>query len=255
MNLINLPLSRIDEPHIPDRQSIDDDALHALTASIAEYGILQPLAIRADGDRYEVIAGHRRLLAARRLNLEYVPCMLTDPADYARTRAMRATENLARSDLTPIEESVLVHALLAANDGDVRTVANAIHRSRPWVEARIQISYLPDDIREDLAAERLPLGHALALGEIPDEHHRRHLADSVHRAGATLGVLRGWISEWKLAIEHGDTSYLPTNITTTATGEMVVMVRCATCGEMHEYSHTMLVRACSECAKQLLSIE
>ena len=252
--LAHLPITEIHEPLDPDRDDLDLDKLHELIESIRAYGLIQPITVQPAPDGYEVIAGHRRLLACRHIGLSTIACQILDDPTAAQTRGVRAAENLMRSDLSPLEEGRLVGALMLMHDNDTGRVANAINRSRAWVEQRLALAQLPEDLREDLREARLPLGHVLALSSVADHRHRRHLADSVYRAGATLAVLKSWISEWELATANGDVEFMPATVTTSAQGEVLVMVRCATCGNMHPYSRTLMIRACAECAQQLLDL-
>ena len=102
--IVQLPVSEIEPNPNQPRRVFDDDALRELAASIAEYGVLSPLAVRLHYGRYELVAGERRLRAARMAGLRKVPCVVLD-VDAAESSLIAMVENLQRRDLGFLEEA------------------------------------------------------------------------------------------------------------------------------------------------------
>jgi ParB/RepB/Spo0J family partition protein len=130
----------------------DDGSIADLAASIAERGLLQPIAVRPVGgnDRqYEIIYGERRWLACKSLGWTEIPAQVRD-VDERTAQADRVTENLMRRDLSPLEEGDGVKALLELHDADVSEVAARLGRSESWVRRRAKLPNLTPAWREEL---------------------------------------------------------------------------------------------------------
>lgn len=158
-------------------QSLDD-----LVASIREQGVLQPLLVRPKGDRLEVVAGRRRLAAAKRAKLAEVPVhvrVLTD------TEAAEAsiTENLQREDVHPLDEADGYAALLQRT-GRVEDVAARVGKSVPYVAARLSLTRLIPDARKAYEAGRLEFSGARALARLSEAGQRRVWGDLSFRTFA-----------------------------------------------------------------------
>src|SRR3990167_9330228 len=133
----------IDNPGRDARMSHEISEFDDLVISIRQNGILQPLLVRPRGDRYEVIAGNRRLQAARRLGLSEVPCMVRDANDN-ETAIFRFEENFKRSDITVIEEAKYIAEAITALGITIEEFAEKINRSADWIENRLSVADMPD---------------------------------------------------------------------------------------------------------------
>jgi ParB family chromosome partitioning protein len=164
-------------PHQP-RSVFDTDALAELAASIREHGVIQPLIVsRPAGDHavgtYQLIAGERRLLAARQAGLKRVPVIVKEasPQDLLE---LALVENLQRQDLGPLEESTAFRRLVDEFGLTQEAIATRVGRSRSAIANSLRLLSLPDDIRSSLARGEISAGHARALLGIeePEERHR-----------------------------------------------------------------------------------
>jgi ParB family chromosome partitioning protein len=156
----------VPNPHQP-RINFDEDALRELAASIAEYGVLQPLVVtKADSGlgpaTYQVIAGERRLQAARRAGLTRVPVVIREATD-AQMLEIALVENIQRKDLNPIEEAVAFKRLSEDFSMTQEQIARRVGRSRVSVANAVRLLSLEDDIRASIASGQITEGHARAL--------------------------------------------------------------------------------------------
>ncbi len=153
-------------PHQP-RINFDEDALRELAESIAEHGVLQPLVV-TKGDSglgpvtYQLIAGERRLQAARRAGLTRVPVVIREATD-AQMLEIALVENIQRKDLNPIEEAIAFKRLSEDFNMTQEQIARRVGRSRVAVANTIRLLSLEDDIRASLASGQISEGHARAL--------------------------------------------------------------------------------------------
>ena len=130
MGVEEVELMRIDEPARPVRERIDHDKVEELARSIRDVGLLSALAVRRCGDRFEVVAGHHRLLALRRLGISPVPVVIV-AVDGEDVEIVGAHENLVRHDMSPREEGRLVAALMGREGWGIGRTAMALNRSGP----------------------------------------------------------------------------------------------------------------------------
>jgi ParB family chromosome partitioning protein len=170
------------------RTQFDDDSLQELAASIAEHGVLQPLVVtRIASDlgpaTYQLIAGERRLQAARRAGITHVPVVIKEATD-AQQLEIALVENIQRQDLNPIEEASAFRRLVEEFAMTQEQVAQRIGRSRSAVANTMRLLSLENDIRASIASGQISEGHARALLAIEDratrlDAWRRIVADAL----------------------------------------------------------------------------
>jgi ParB family chromosome partitioning protein len=166
--LLEAPLNAVGPNPRQPRTKFDDEAIAALAASIREVGILQPLIVRRSGDgRYELIAGERRLRAARLAGLTTVPVVLRESGDEDLLREA-LIENIHREDLNPIEQAEAFRQLLEELGLKQEELADRVGVSRSHIANTIRLLGLPLDVQQLLTDEKISAGHAravLALGD------------------------------------------------------------------------------------------
>ncbi len=176
VELRELPVELISPNPKQPRRRFDQEALVALAGSMDERGVLQPVLVRPRaGGTYELIAGERRWRAARMAGLEAIPALVRQRGD-AEAVELALIENMAREDLSPIEEARACAALVEELELTREQVARRVGRSRVAVSNLIRLLDLPDEVIELLAAGTLSEGHGRALLLAEDHHARRSLA-------------------------------------------------------------------------------
>jgi ParB family chromosome partitioning protein len=173
----------VPNPNQP-RTTFDDEALQALSASIAQNGVLQPVLVRpVAGGTFELIAGERRWRAARLAGLERVPALVR-PRDDAASLELALVENMAREDLNPVEEARACAALVEELGLTREEVGRRVGRSRVAVSNLLRLLDLPDEAVALIEAGDLTEGHGRALLLAEDHAARRRLARDA--------VVEGW---------------------------------------------------------------
>ncbi len=166
--LIDAPVNAIAPNPKQPRTKFDDETIAALAASIREVGILQPIVVRRAGDgRYELIAGERRLRAAKAAGLATVPIVLreSDDADLLREALI---ENIHREDLNPIEQAEAFKALLGELGLKQEELAERVGVSRSHIANTIRLLGLPLGVQQLLTDDKITAGHARALLTLGD---------------------------------------------------------------------------------------
>jgi ParB family chromosome partitioning protein len=155
-------------PYQP-RVQLDTESLGELAASIKEKGIVQPVIVRSLGsDKYEMIAGERRLRAAKQAGLSEVPAIVRE-VDDAEAMALAITENIQREDLNAIELARAYSILVNQFNLTQERLAQAVGKSRPAVANMLRLLQLPQEIQEYVLSDKISMGHARALLALEDE--------------------------------------------------------------------------------------
>lgn len=185
-SLVSVPVDAVDLNPRQPRQAFPDEALSELAASIRELGILQPLLVRKrGGDRVELIAGERRLRAARLAGLEQVPVLVVDTDD--RGSLERAiVENLHRENLNPMEEAAAYRQLMDEGGLTQEELGDRLGRNRVTVANTLRLLELPVTIQRLISDGRLTAGHGKALLGLQGSPFQERIAQRVAAAGASV---------------------------------------------------------------------
>ena len=154
-------------PYQP-RRIFDEESLEMLTASVKENGILQPLTVRKTENGYELIAGERRLRAAKAAGLTKVPCVVSRVGEES-SGVLALVENIQRSDLDFFEEADAIGRLMVCHGLTQEEVAGKIGKSQPAVANKLRLLRLPPETRERIREAGLTERHARCLLRLPDE--------------------------------------------------------------------------------------
>jgi len=174
------------------RVRFDDAKLAEMAASIREHGIVEPLVVRARANGFELIAGERRLRAARLAGLETVPVVIREMDD-REVVEVTLIENLQREDLSALEEAAAFVRLMEEFGATQEDVAKRVGRSRPAVANTIRLLSLPESVREELRQDRLTAGHARALCALESSAEQTALARETIRLALSVRQLEAKI--------------------------------------------------------------
>ena len=170
---------------VPNEQQprvvLDDAKLQELADSIRVNGIIQPILVRRTGTTYRIIAGERRWRAAQRAGLLKVPVVIRDvpDGDERQMLELALVENVQREDLNPIDEALAYQRLVDQFRLTQEQIAAAVGKDRASVANHLRLLRLPEEVRGDLAAGSLSMGHARALLALPDAAAQRQAAREV----------------------------------------------------------------------------
>ncbi len=184
--LRELPIEQvIPNPNQP-RTVFDDEELLGLAASIEDMGILQPIVVRPLGeDRYELVAGERRLRASKIVGLERVPAIVrhTEDGDLLKEALV---ENIHRVQLNPLEEAAAYQQLLDDFGFTQEELAKKLGKSRPSISNALRLMSLPSAVQRKVAAGVLTAGHAKALLALDDKSQQELVADRIINEGLSV---------------------------------------------------------------------
>ncbi len=182
--LVQIPLGQIVPNPRQPRTTFDPAALDELRASIAEFGVLVPIIVRANGGNFELIAGERRWRAATAAQLETIPAIVRQ-ADERESLEVAIIENLQRENLDPLEEAMGFAHLMESYGFTQERVAERLGRSRSAVANTLRLLTLNDAAKALLRSGAITAGHARALLSLPPDQ-RDAVAQRIARDGLTV---------------------------------------------------------------------
>ena len=184
-------------PYQP-RSSMDNEQLQGLAASIRENGVLQPLLVQAEGDGYRLIAGHRRLEAARLAGLDNVPIVVR-PQRGENVLLLALVENVQRADLSPLDEAAAYRELSRRFGLSAEEIATQTGKSRSAVANSMRLLDLSPAVRDLLEAGSLTEGHARALLALRDPEQQAGAARTVIERGLNVRQTEALVKQLQAA--------------------------------------------------------
>jgi ParB family chromosome partitioning protein len=183
---MHMPVEMIHANPRQPRRRFEQEATNELADSVRAQGLIQPVVVRPrDDGGYELIAGERRWRAAIEAGLPTVPALVRD-ADDRDALLLGLVENVAREQLSPVEEARAYAVLVDEFDLGLGEVAERVAKAKPTVSNRLRLLELPDDVLAMLERGELTEGHARAVLAVPDHDGRRRLARQIVRSGMSV---------------------------------------------------------------------
>ncbi len=183
-----VPLAKLrPNPHQP-RHHMDETALEELADSIRQNGILQPVLVRRDGSRFELVAGERRFRAAARAGLSEIPALVCT-LEETESMKLALLENIQREDLNVMEEAEAYRSIMEALDATHQDLAEVLGKSRSSITNMLRLLNLDESIRDFLESGELTMGHARALLAVEDPVARLRLARHAAQKGLSVRAL------------------------------------------------------------------
>jgi ParB family chromosome partitioning protein len=202
-----VPVDAIEHNPYQPRKTFDDDELASLSASIRTHGVLQPLVVRQVGERFQLVAGERRLRAARDAGLDSVPVNVVDFNDQQVLEAA-LVENIQRSDLNPIEKAQGFKDYLTRYHMTHEQLATRLGLGRATITNLVALLDLPAELQEAVRVGQLSTGHAKILKGITDPARQIALSKDIIARGlsvhATEALLKQSAAESRARENDGD---------------------------------------------------
>ena len=167
------------------RKNFDEEELLQLTESIKQYGVLQPLLVKKDGENYRIIAGERRYRAAKEAGLKEIPVVVRD---YTSQQAAEISiiENVQRADLNPMEEAMAYQTLIDEYGLRQEDIADRVSKNRTTITNALRLLKLNDEVQKMLAEGLITEGHAKVLLSLSDGEGQLELANRIMDEGLSV---------------------------------------------------------------------
>jgi ParB family chromosome partitioning protein len=212
-NIAQVPVDQIlTNPHQP-RKDFDADELAALKQSLTTHGLLQPVVVRATDAGYQLIAGERRLRAAREVGWKEIPVRVVDLNDQ-QTFEAALVENLQRADLNPIEKALGFRDYLSQYKLTQEELAHRVGLDRATISNLLRLLELPPEVQDAVRAGQISNGHARALLGLDDAARQKSLCREIITKGLTVRAVEQLVKEQQPASTRSSRTSSATDKTT-----------------------------------------
>jgi ParB family transcriptional regulator, chromosome partitioning protein len=171
-DLSYIPVDQIDPNPFQPRREFDPTEIAALADSLRQHGMLQPVLVRPVNDRYQLVAGERRLRASLEAQLHEIPARVME-LDDQRIYELAMVENLQREDLNALEKAAAFRDYLARYGGTQEELAGRLGLDRSTISNLIRLLDLPEEVQDAVRSKKISQGHARALLALPDADNQR----------------------------------------------------------------------------------
>jgi ParB/RepB/Spo0J family partition protein len=190
-------LALIDDPELDVRIDRDPVKLEELARDLLRRGLIEPIKVFRKGDRFEIVDGFRRFLAAKSAGLTQIECFVTDEPAVVR-EGLKYAANIFREDMSPADEAIAFARLLRDHCGDdIEQLAAMTGKKLSYIDNRLALVNGDELVFEAVKDRKITLGVAAELNKLPDDGWRRYYLTFAMKDGATVAVVSGWVTEWK----------------------------------------------------------
>ncbi len=209
---LSVAIEEVHPNRFQPRKTFDDAALAELADSVREHGLIQPILVRTQGSGFEIIAGERRWRACQKAGLKTIDVIVKDLADSA-VFEWALIENIQREDLNPIEEAEAYRRLLDLGKLTQEQLAVRVSKDRSTIANALRLLKLPDEVRRQVIAGALSMGHARALLALESRENMIKTGREVVKRGLSVReverLVRAERTQAKNALKGDDYAQLP----------------------------------------------
>lgn len=246
-----LKLVDILEPGHVLREAMGEEALSELKSSMGKRGLIQPIEVRPKDGKYEIVAGHRRFLAAKDLGWHEIKALVKDRTD-EDTILDALHENLHREDMSPIEEGRAASLLMGKEGRSLKDIAKMFSKSESWVIGRLDLLEMDAELQEAVDVGALSVGAARELARIVDDASRKYYTDYAIKQGATAQLCAFWRGKWELERVVNDPSGNALAAQMLSGPPMTITLPCWWCNVETDIRLIDHLRVCPGCREALI---
>jgi ParB family chromosome partitioning protein len=191
-----IPIGKIKVGEHEQRLDFNELDIQGLANSIGRVGLIYPCIVRAEGDSFVLVEGHRRLAAHKKLGRETVPCVEID-VEKATVSEIALAGNFFHKDLSPVELASSISDVIKSGSMTVEEMAVGFHKTPHWVKSMVAICDWPADVLEVLHAKGISVSAASNLACVTDDAYRDFLLRNAVEQGATARTTSAWLQAWR----------------------------------------------------------
>ncbi len=249
----DIPIGKIQVGEHAQRLVIEDDTISELAASIGRIGMVNPLMVSVSGDSYLLVAGHRRLQAAKKCGLTVVPCIVAGAGKHVATEVSFA-ENMFRKDLSPMELACAIRDVMDKNVMPLEELAAGLHRSAEWLRRMVSMLDWPADVLNAIHAGWLSVSAAHNIALITDETYRVFLLRNAEESGATARTTAAWLQAWRSMVPVEEATTAEPVPSGSRVEPMVPQAPCICCSEVFRSDELSHVPVCAGCIRAIRNV-
>lgn len=197
-DVVQINLNELRSNPYQPRKIFDSEKLDELTASIKEYGVIEPIIVKKSIKGYEIVAGERRSLAARKAGLETIPAIVREFSD-EDMMSIAILENIQREDLNIIEEAMAYKNMIDVMHLTQEELARKVGKSRSHITNILGILNLPKIVQDKVMSNEISMGHARALSKLEDENQILDMTEEIIKNNMTVRDIESTISNGAFA--------------------------------------------------------
>jgi ParB/RepB/Spo0J family partition protein len=246
-------MNLIDEPDLPTRERMDPDGLQKLADSIAANGLINPIAVEERGNRFVILAGHRRFIAHKQIGAATIDARIY-PAGIDQAIAIQACENALQQKPNAAEEGEWLQELYVTKCGeDLEKLSVLTGLSESYLGLRLVIAQGDPRIRDAVKAKEISATVAAHLNRITDDDLRFYYLESAKAQGAGERLVKLWVSQAQQIQATRATAQQPTDSAPAAVASAPINVnRCACCGATHDVSEMIWIQLHKYCNQAIV---
>ena len=245
-----IPLDLIIEPDGRLRMEINEDGIEELAKSIASLGLRQAIEVVPRDDKFEIVYGERRVLAHRALGKETIWAKIVDLSE-DQIAMIRATENVARSNLSPIEEAAAFQDLRDRFILSIDQIAKKVGRSYSNVKRRLELLKMSKRVQKAVHSGDINISVAMELWQCPDEGHTEYLLQLAVEHGAKRDVVRQWVNDYRKIKRGNPAASGDGGDDHTPMKQKAIYHTCEVCDGAISQSEVVTLLICKTCDKRM----
>lgn len=245
-----IELKEIEEPKIRIRTVLDEEKMKELASSILLVGLMQPILVSRNGKKFEIVVGHRRYLACKKLGMKKMSAIVVTDRG-SNVDVMKLHENLVREDINVVDEAKYLVVLMKRKNLKQQDLAKIIGRTAGYVSQRLAIMDYPIELREAVEHGEITFTVARELSRIDDIGVLNGYLIHAKQSGANSTVISQWVEDYELQkkLASGGDGSSVANYLGGALQE--ISMPCAVCNGVKPITDTVMMRVCVECKKEL----
>lgn len=242
-----ISLDLIDDPMLAMRSQMDEEKLYELATSIAEHGLIQPVTLRKNGDRYEVVAGHRRVRASRIAQMAFINAIVKPLTD-TETDTIRVHENLYREDVNPVDEARHIRKMVDVHKVAPEQLARMTGKSEAYLQARYALLDYPDYLVQAVELGHVSLTAAQWLFRIENDTIRKEYTRFAMLGGITAKRAEAWFRSWQLGSLPREATAFIEPLPEVSAEPRKLLMPCVLCRHDDDIENQIMVYAHKDCA-------
>ena len=246
-----ISMSLIDPPDGHVRMDIPERQLFELSESMKEVGLIQAILITPVKERYEVVVGHRRYLAAKKLRWKTIKAEVR-AMERTEVAILRATENLQREGLSPIEEAAIYLDLREKSNYTLKMVADKMGKALTHVEDRLRLLKMDTQVQKAVHSSKISVEVAKILSKIGDKKELYRYLEIAMENGVTPLVARGWTEDYRKSLQYVDSGIDNPGPPNETIIPQKYYTPCQICEGPMEYKDMNVIKVCRACYNNLI---
>jgi len=244
-------LKIIDEPDGRIRLDIDNVDIESLADNIKEVGQIQPITVVASKGRYEIIAGHRRYLAMVKLGRKTIKAIVKKMTR-EQVALERASENLVRTDLTPIEEGAIYYNLAKEYNMSYRQIGAKFGIPASSIRYKVDLLSLEPEIQKAIHNKKIYVAVGIILNQIDEPKQRNYYLQTAIDNGCTGPTAEQWVTDFRRTADPGRATIARSDPLEPSLQTQKIYATCEICEEPVDYREVKMIRMCPLCYKNII---